>query len=192
MKILRLEGRHLEKSVETIIEAFGGQYGRLFAINPFRLKPFVRLNLVMNETWILEDEGVKGVLVLGHRFHSGAGYGDIFKVLAKTIPIWSAIYASRYILAPKHKFSDALLIDQIATAKSHQGKGHGKAMLEFAQSRCVELGLSRLALQVRADNPAKALYERFGFITEKSISSFFHMWSSGCREAVFMSKTVCS
>jgi GNAT superfamily N-acetyltransferase len=192
MKITRLEPKNLEKATEIIIEAFGDHYQKLFAINPGRLKPFVRLNLAMNETIVLDDVGVKGVLVLGHRLHSGAGYGDIFTVLARTIPIWSVFYASRYILAPKHRFTDALLIDQIATAKAHQGKGYGIAMLEFAQSRCLELGLSKIALQVRGDNPAKALYERFGFKTEKSISSFFHMWSSGCREAVFMSKTVCS
>lgn len=47
----------------------------------------------------------------------------------------------------------------IATDKNHRGKGIGKKLLEST----IENAEGDIALHVDADNPAKKLYEKFGF-----------------------------
>jgi ribosomal-protein-alanine N-acetyltransferase len=47
----------------------------------------------------------------------------------------------------------------IATDKNHRGKGIGKMLIELT----IEKTDGDIALHVDADNPAKKLYEKFGF-----------------------------
>lgn len=47
----------------------------------------------------------------------------------------------------------------IATNKDHRGEGLGKMLMEKA----IEYAKGDIALHVEADNPAKKLYEKFGF-----------------------------
>jgi GNAT superfamily N-acetyltransferase len=47
----------------------------------------------------------------------------------------------------------------IATNKNHRGEGLGKMLMEKA----IEYAKGDIALHVEADNPAKKLYEKFGF-----------------------------
>lgn len=44
-----------------------------------------------------------------------------------------------------------------------RGLGIGKNLLEGVQTRAKQLECSKITLEVRDDNPAKELYERFGF-----------------------------
>lgn len=190
MTIVRLNESNLQGSVDIIIEAFGDQYRRLFAVDPERLKPFVKFSLETDETWVLEDSEVKGVLVLEHNFHESAGYGSIYKVLAKSIPLWSAVYSARYVLAPKVTLKDSVHISQIAVGKNFRNQGIGIQLLEFAQTRAKELGLKTINLRVRADNPAANLYKRFGFTTFREISSVIFSSTSGCKTVFCMVKNL--
>jgi ribosomal protein S18 acetylase RimI-like enzyme len=54
-------------------------------------------------------------------------------------------------------------LDDIAVLPSHQGKGLGKMMLRWLQKEFATLKCKHLCLCVRFDNPAKKLYEDFGF-----------------------------
>lgn len=47
----------------------------------------------------------------------------------------------------------------IATDKNHRGKGIGKTLIQ----QTIDSTDGDIALHVDADNPAKKLYERFGF-----------------------------
>lgn len=47
----------------------------------------------------------------------------------------------------------------IATHKDHRGKGIGKQLMQ----KTVEMAEGSIALHVEADNPAKFLYEKYGF-----------------------------
>jgi ribosomal protein S18 acetylase RimI-like enzyme len=50
---------------------------------------------------------------------------------------------------------------------SHRGRGVGRALLDATLLSAWEKGLTRVELTVRFDNePAKRLYEGFGFVTE--------------------------
>ncbi|MBP7732204.1 MAG: GNAT family N-acetyltransferase [Caldisericia bacterium] len=190
MRIVRLNKSNLQDSVDIIIEAFGDQYRRLFGVSPVRLKHFVKLSLETGETWVLGDSEVKGVLVLKHKLHEGTGYGDIFKILAKSIPFWSIVYSARYVLAPKIVLKDSVHISQIGVSKASRNQGVGFQLLEFAQTRAKELGFGSINLRVRADNPAVNLYKRFGFTTFREISSVVFSSTSGCKTVFYMVKNL--
>ena len=49
----------------------------------------------------------------------------------------------------------------IATDKNHRGKGIGKTLIK----NTIKQTEGDIALHVEADNPAKKLYEKFGFTT---------------------------
>lgn len=57
-----------------------------------------------------------------------------------------------------------LNVHDLAVVPEHRGKGVGRALLEAVEARAVDHGCCRLTLEVQEDNdPARVLYERFGF-----------------------------
>lgn len=179
--------------VDIICDGFETEYRSLFRIPPARLKTFVRLSIERGDSWALVEENtVKGVLILDHPKHKGVQLNEQFKVLFTTIPIWSAFFAARYLLAPRVTMKDCVHVDQVAVAKKFRNQGIGQKLLEFTQQRTVELGYSRINLRVRANNPAFHLYKRYGFVTFREVSSVIFSSASGCRTVYFMVKNLCS
>ncbi len=59
----------------------------------------------------------------------------------------------------------SMFLNAIAVADSCRGKGIGTQLIDCAESRSLEAGLSRLSLHVWADNVAAVrLYKRLGFV----------------------------
>jgi len=55
----------------------------------------------------------------------------------------------------------------IGVIRDHRGKGIGRALMQAALTGARASGMRRIELTVRVDNePAKRLYESFGFVTE--------------------------
>ena len=64
-------------------------------------------------------------------------------------------------------------IESVSVISDVRGQGIGKRLLEFSEARARERGALVLTLGVVAKNPAKRLYERFGFVDRKqSLVSF--------------------
>ncbi|KAJ1618647.1 acyl-CoA N-acyltransferase [Pavlovales sp. CCMP2436] len=57
-----------------------------------------------------------------------------------------------------------LYIDMLGVSGEARGKGAGTKMLQWAEEQARARGATRLTLAVVAGNPAKRLYERFGFV----------------------------
>lgn len=55
---------------------------------------------------------------------------------------------------------------ELAVADSARGKGLAKLLLETGMRRARSKGCSQICIDVSADNPAVAIYERLGFVAE--------------------------
>lgn len=63
---------------------------------------------------------------------------------------------------------DEFYVSNLAVFEEDQGKGIGTALLEYADSAAREAGLGKNSLIVTFDNPAKQLYERYGYQLDQS------------------------
>jgi GNAT superfamily N-acetyltransferase len=70
--------------------------------------------------------------------------------------------ATRTLSAGPHLF-----VDDLVTDPTRQGRGHGKAMIDWLRRRAASLGLPRVYLDSRAT--AKGFYERVGFTFSTAI-----------------------
>ncbi len=63
---------------------------------------------------------------------------------------------------------DQAFVAYMAVEPASQGRGVGRALLEAAESHAAARGLRYVSLMVTDENaPARALYERAGFVTER-------------------------
>ena len=77
-------------------------------------------------------------------------------------------------------------IDQLAVRSGHRGQGIGTRLLEWGEATARERGAEVLTLGVVNGNPARRLYERFGFVPveqERGCSACLH----GARDLCLLS-----
>lgn len=70
---------------------------------------------------------------------------------------------------------NAVYLRDLQIDAHHQNKGAGAATIHFAKQYCQQAAKSELRLRVFSDNPAKALYERLGFVTVGTDDSLIRM-----------------
>eukprot|EP00932_Pfiesteria_piscicida_P018246 SRR837773.5104.p1 GENE.SRR837773.5104~~SRR837773.5104.p1 ORF type:complete len:130 (+),score=33.79 SRR837773.5104:57-392(+) len=58
-------------------------------------------------------------------------------------------------------------IEMLAVSPETRGQGVGTKLLQWAEKVAIERGATVLTLAVVAGNPAKGLYERFGFVDQR-------------------------
>jgi ribosomal-protein-alanine N-acetyltransferase len=98
---------------------------------------------------------------------------DIQKAIDYSIKEFSSFGGLTILLKDKKKIKGAVVMNQtgmggyipenilvyIAIHKDHRGEGLGKKLM----AKAIELSKGDIALHVEAENPAKRLYEKFGF-----------------------------
>ncbi len=59
---------------------------------------------------------------------------------------------------------DEVYVDELFVHPLFQGKGHGKQLLQAAETHCRENGLAGVVLLTNRHMPAKAFYDRNGYV----------------------------
>ena len=85
-----------------------------------------------------------------------ASFGGFTMILKEKDEIRAAVIINR---TGMDGYIPENILVYIATDKNHRGKGIGKMLIELT----IEKTDGDIALHVDADNPAKKLYEKFGF-----------------------------
>lgn len=71
-------------------------------------------------------------------------------------------------------------INYLTVDPDHRGEGHGRTMMEAAETRLLALGCPKVNLQVRTDNPdAVAFYELLGYSVDPVVSMGRRLISDG-------------
>jgi GNAT superfamily N-acetyltransferase len=132
---------------------------------------FLREMLYEALFWDPERERLPPELVLAHPqvsiFHEGWGRPGDTALVAEVgaVPVGAVWY--RLFTEDSHGegFVDERTPEvAVAVAEGHRGAGAGGALLAAIAERARGDGFERLSLSVDADNPAKRLYARLGYV----------------------------
>jgi [ribosomal protein S18]-alanine N-acetyltransferase len=86
---------------------------------------------------------------------------------------------------------DELHLLNITVRPERQGRGHGRMLLDVVESRCVELRLPMLWLEVRAGNArARALYQQRGMVEVGLRRGYYPAPRNQREDAIVMSKPI--
>ncbi|WP_257658672.1 GNAT family N-acetyltransferase [Parapedobacter lycopersici] len=77
-------------------------------------------------------------------------------------------------LTKKAETPGVVRVEKLYVLPSEQGKGTGKSLLDAAENYARDVTASRLELHVNRYNPAKAFYEKQGFVVVQEIDIPYH------------------
>ena len=74
--------------------------------------------------------------------------------------------------------NDELFVDELFVHPDHQGKGHGKRLLQAAEDYCIQTGLAGVTLLTDRNMPAMAFYKQNGYETAGHVTFLYKVVQS--------------
>ena len=145
-------------------------------------------------TAILIDDGDPvGLIKLGEEMGGSFSLSLAWMALRVFGPIGIAGVLRRQRARQRCDFKtppDALHIAEVHVREDKRGKGYGELLLRYAEEQALARNCPRLSLTTTTANPARHLYERFGFtITERKTDAAFQRYT-GIEGRILMVKDV--
>jgi len=185
---------------EMLVEGFSAKFGAVFGRRVDRAPRVMaqieqlRLERGLCALFVAEGDGqVAGVLDLSGRHERLNDLGRQLQIMLREVGPW---YTLRAIVGlallhtdfPGNEDEDTAYVSDIAVGVGFRGRGIGWRLLESAEAYARAGGKKSLSLHVAATNPARRLYERFGFRLEKRSEEWLTGWLFGIRTWLYMVK----
>ena len=182
---------------EVLVEGFIHKFGTIFGCRVDRAPHIVaQIERLMLERGscalsVAEVDGqVVGVLELtARRERLSDIWGQLQIMLREVGPLYTLRATVGLVLLHEETVvGDTAYISNIAVTADLRGQGIGWKLLESAEEWARAHGKGSLSLHVAASNPARHLYERFGFRLEKRIEEWLTERLFGIRTWLYVVK----
>jgi len=187
----RLPPARLPQAAQLYWQAFGGKLGQVMGPEPRALRYFERVIQPQFAIVALDDVGqllgMAGYKTPAGSFAGGSGADlrAIYGILGSAWRIPLLWFLGREV--DNHRF----LLDGICVARDARGLGIGSALMVAICDEAKSRGYMAVRLDVIDTNwRAKALYERLGFVVEKTTSIGLLRFAFGFRTAITMVKPI--
>ena len=170
-------------------QAFGGKLGNVMGPEPRALRYFERVIQPGFAIVALDDVGqllgMAGYKTPSGSFAGGSG-ADLWAIYGLLGAAWRV--PLMWMLG-REVDNDRFLLDGICVARDARGMGIGSALMQAICTEATSRGYSAVRLDVIDTNwRAKNLYERLGFVVEKTSSIGLLRFAFGFRSATTMVK----
>jgi len=177
--------------VEGFIHKFGAIFGRRIDRAPRVVAQMERLMLERGlcTLFVAQMDGrVAGLLELtGRRERLSDLWGQLQIILRKVGPLYTLRAIIGLALLHEATVWDTAYVTNVAVSTEFRSRGIGWRLLESAEE-WAQAHKSSLSLHVADSNPARRLYERFGFRLEKRSEEWLTGWLFGIRAWLLMVK----
>ncbi|QOS79538.1 GNAT family N-acetyltransferase [Paenibacillus sp. JNUCC31] len=125
---------------------------------------------------------------IGKKAFAPANYIAFRKVYPPFASMWRYFFYTFYLRFHLYD-EDILQIDPIAVSEKAPGNGLGKLLLNEVEKLAKSMKITKINLEVVDTNPsAQKLYERFGYIIKKELTSGSFNVKAGFKKVIFMQK----
>jgi len=181
---------------EILVEGFRGKFGRMFGQRidraPHVLAQLAALWLAQPENALfvadVDGRAVGALQILAHSDQPDDLVKEALILLRELGPFHALRCAIGLSLPHEEETGGTAYISDVAVDGSFRGKGIGSALLASAEEWARERSRQGLSLHVAIANPARRLYERFGFRLEKQQTSRLSEWLFGISSWLYMVK----
>ena len=181
---------------EILVEGFSSKFGVVFGRRidraPYVVAQIERLRLKRGVCALLVaevDRQMVGVLELtARRERLNDLWGQFLIMLRGVGPLHTLKATVGLMLLHEATVRDTAYLENIAVAAGFRSRGIGWRLLESAEGWAQARGRRSLSLHVAASNPARHLYERFGFRLEEHIEEWLTERLFGIRVWLYMMK----
>ena len=179
----------LPDAAQMYWQAFGGKLGQVMGPEPRALRYFQRV-IQPQFAIVALDAGGQLLGMAGYKTPAGSFAGGNGTDLCAIYGLFGSAWRMPLLwFLGREVDNDRFLLDGICVSRDARGMGIGSALMDAICAEAIARGYGAVRLDVIDTNwRAKALYERLGFVVEKTTSIGILQLAFGFRSATTMVK----